>query len=84
MVNASREIVKEMNEVMDLAIKSIVTFDNLSEMTEDEIRAIKAINSIWKKTTDLLIKQTETIADLNERSKEMKEKLDYIVQNIKE
>ena len=81
MVNTSRELVKEMNEVMDLAIKSIITFDNLSEMSEDEIRAIKAINRIWKNTTDLLIKQAETIVELNERSKEMAIKLDLLLNN---
>lgn len=79
MVNTSRELVNEMNEVMNLAIRNCFTFDALSNMSEAEIQAFRALNNIWKKSCDLLIKQAEVFEELDERNKRMERKLDELL-----
>ena len=79
MVTTTKKLVEQMNEVVDMAFKSAFTLDTLSNMDESELLACKLLNSIMKTSGELMVKQAETIEEMNERMKEMEKTLDLLL-----
>ena len=79
MVTTTKKLVEQMNEVVDMAFKSAFTLDTLSNMDESELLACKLLNRIMKTSGELMVKQAETIEEMNERMKEMEKTLDLLL-----
>ena len=78
MVKTSEKLVKQMNEVVDLAMKSVVTFDAIASMDDNALQSFRLLNDIMKSSGELMIKQAETIEKMSEKLDKMEYKLNEL------
>lgn len=60
--NKTKELVKEMNEVMDFAVKPLLTMSSIEYMGAEEFEVIKRMFKLMKSASELSI---ETSAQLD-------------------
>lgn len=75
MLETTKAIIKEMDEVMDAYMKQMLSFEDLMDLDDEETNLLKRTWNLMDMSKKLMLEQAEAFDKINE----MDEKMDKII-----